>query len=289
MHPLLHGFLHHPMANRRPIPTAWRIFVWQIVGKKAQSRIVEFGTVSKLLVKKGMAGATGNMYYGLHEFDEMMFFLKALRSEDHFVDIGANIGSYSVLVGKEIGCRVRSFEPNPQAFEYLQMNVELNNIQGLCDLVCAGVGAEQDELGFSDGLDTTNHVQLEGGQTRIPIIALDDQHWPLDSVFMKIDVEGFEAFVLDGGKVLFKTGKVKAFSMELNGACCAYGLEEGAIFEKILSWGYSAHYYTADKNELTSISKPTSTNTLFILNQAFNEIHERLLLAKPVTIHGVRW
>lgn len=44
-----------------------------------------------------MTGATGNWYCGLQEYEDMSFVLHALRPGDLFVDVGANIGSYSIL------------------------------------------------------------------------------------------------------------------------------------------------------------------------------------------------
>ena len=48
----------------------------------------------------GMTGATGNVYCGLHEFEDMALVLHALRPRDLFVDVGANVGSYTVLGGQ---------------------------------------------------------------------------------------------------------------------------------------------------------------------------------------------
>jgi hypothetical protein len=45
----------------------------------------------------GMTGATGNLYVGLHEFEEMAFLLHFLRPGDLFADVGANVGSYTIL------------------------------------------------------------------------------------------------------------------------------------------------------------------------------------------------
>jgi hypothetical protein len=54
---------------------------------------------TRLLVKPGMAGATGNVYAGLHEYEDMAFVLHALRPSSRFVDVGANVGTYTVLAG----------------------------------------------------------------------------------------------------------------------------------------------------------------------------------------------
>ena len=63
-----------------------------------------------------MTGATGNIYTGLHEFEDMMFLLHLLRPGDIFVDAGANIGSYTVLASAVVGAKSISFEPVPPLF-----------------------------------------------------------------------------------------------------------------------------------------------------------------------------
>ena len=73
-----------------------------------------------------MTGATGNIYAGLHEFNDMAFCLHLLRSGDLFVDVGANIGSYTVLASKVAGANSITLEPVPQTFERLKRNVNIN-------------------------------------------------------------------------------------------------------------------------------------------------------------------
>ena len=50
-----------------------------------------------LIVRPGMTGATGNVYSDLHEFEDLALVLHALRPDDLFVDIGANVESYLML------------------------------------------------------------------------------------------------------------------------------------------------------------------------------------------------
>ena len=76
-----------------------------------------------------MTGATGNIYTGLHEFQEMSFLLHMLRHDDLFVDVGANIGSYTVLASAVIGAKSISIEPIPNAFRNLMQNIILNDIK----------------------------------------------------------------------------------------------------------------------------------------------------------------
>jgi len=50
------------------------------------------------LARPGMAGIVGNIYMGLEDFEEQSFLLHLLQPGDLFVDVGANMGAYSLLV-----------------------------------------------------------------------------------------------------------------------------------------------------------------------------------------------
>jgi len=80
-----------------------------------------------------MHGATGNIYVGLHEFEQMAFLLHCLRSEDIFIDVGANVGSYTVLASAAVGAKTIAFEPIESEYNGLMANIELNGIAHLVD------------------------------------------------------------------------------------------------------------------------------------------------------------
>ena len=62
-----------------------------------------------------MRGATGNIYAGLHEFVDMMLPLHLLRSGDLFLDVGANIGLFTLFIKQECAdATVHAFEPTPE-------------------------------------------------------------------------------------------------------------------------------------------------------------------------------
>jgi hypothetical protein len=107
----------HPLTKDRKIRTLTRWLRWQIGSRVLGCSVaVPFVNNTRLLVKPGMTGATGNIYCGLHEFEDMAFVLHLLRPGDLFVDIGANIGSYTILAGAT-GANAISFEPVPSTFD----------------------------------------------------------------------------------------------------------------------------------------------------------------------------
>ena len=71
-----------------------------------------------------MTGATCNIYAGLHEPFDMMVPLHFLRPGDLFLDIGANIGYFSLLLTHHFPrLTTVSFEPNPLLVETLSKSV----------------------------------------------------------------------------------------------------------------------------------------------------------------------
>ena len=82
----------------------------------------------QLPVSRGDSGLTGNYYLGLQEFKDMAFVLHLLREDDLFVDIGANLGSYSMLAAGSAGAKSLAFEPVPATYERLLSVMAINNI-----------------------------------------------------------------------------------------------------------------------------------------------------------------
>src|SRR5208337_4657605 len=88
---------------RRKVAAFYRYGWWQAASRLQETIEYEWVSGSKLLVKNGMTGATGNIYCGLHEFADLAFLLHLLRPGDLFVDVGANIGSYTCRLSTSPG------------------------------------------------------------------------------------------------------------------------------------------------------------------------------------------
>ena len=90
----------HPLNHNGRWESLLRVFRWQLGSRLLPGLIaLPFVEDTYIFARRGMTGATGNWYCGLHELQDMAFVLHLLRADDHFVDIGANIGSYTVLAG----------------------------------------------------------------------------------------------------------------------------------------------------------------------------------------------
>src|SRR4051812_48596523 len=105
---------NHPLNAGSKVSALGRVARWQVASRLLAGPFsLPFVEGASLLVSRGMTGATGNWYCGLHEPTDMAFVLHLLRPGDHFLDVGANIGSYTVLAAGAVGARVTSVEPLP--------------------------------------------------------------------------------------------------------------------------------------------------------------------------------
>jgi FkbM family methyltransferase len=175
---------------------------WQIESRLKEE--VEFKWIggAKLIARNGMTGATGNIYCGLHEFADMAFLLHLLRPDDLFIDIGANIGSYTVLASAVCRARSISFEPDPGTMRSLRRNIDVNQISDRVTLHEAAVGSQAGTVHFTTGQDTTNRVTSEAASNgrEVTVLRLDEVLAGESPVLLKIDVEGYEPEVIGGAK-----------------------------------------------------------------------------------------
>jgi FkbM family methyltransferase len=141
--------------------------------------------------------------------DDPEFMRKYLTRDDVFVDVGANIGYLTIVAAMAVGPKgkVFSFEANPRIFEYLKRNVALNGLSNVTMRNCAlGKTNGTADLLECPGDDSQSCVAHGKGAIAIPMISLDDALPHERTVaLLKIDVEGYEKFVLEGARHLLSS------------------------------------------------------------------------------------
>ena len=155
-------FFEHPLTKNNPYKAVKRFLRWQIFSRLVPYPVVfPFIGQTTLLVQRGFRSATANMYVGLMEFEEMAFLLHFLNHDDLFIDIGANVGVYTVLASGNRKARTIAIEPIPATFSCLEQNIALNKIHDKVMAYNIGLGSKRDKLKFTSNWDTLNNVITE--------------------------------------------------------------------------------------------------------------------------------
>lgn len=284
------GFIHeHPLAKNHLIKAYYNFFSWQIKSRLQRNlRPIKFIGETYFYAKKGLTGVTGNIYVGLHEFNDMGFLLHFLRKEDTFLDIGANVGSYTLLASGYVGANSIAFEPVPVTFNILSKNITLNQLSSKVVLLNIALGNKKGQLKFSSNLDAVNHViaenEIEHETISVEVSTLNEFEGYKPSL-LKIDVEGFETDVIKGGHDLLKSNQTKAIIIELNGSGGRYGYDEQKIHYYLLEIGYQPYQYNPFNRVLTPLSDFGSHNTIYIRDIDF--VTTRCANASKFKILGV--
>jgi len=226
---------------------------------------------TRFSVRAGDKGMTGNLYCGLHEYSEMAFVLQATRPDDLFVDVGANVGAYTLLACGVAGARGIAIEPVPSSFSKLMDNLRLNDLTGRVRALNVAAGAARGITRFTSDLDTTNHV-VDGRSAGSSETEIDVQVYTLDELLdgarasiMKMDVEGYELHVIEGAHNTLR--QADAIIVELNGSGNLYGHPDSHVVERLHNLGFAPYRYIPKERRLVSLDVAAlghPTNGIFV-------------------------
>jgi FkbM family methyltransferase len=263
----------HPLNRGRVLPAWGRFIGWQMVSRMRPEVEVPWIDGAKLIVRRGMTGATGNIYCGLHEFADMALLLHLLGPGDSFVDAGANIGSYTILAAKICGARVDAFEPDPGTAAALRRNIAANDVEALVTVHEAALGEAPGSIRFTVGLDTTNHIVADGEPGRdVPMMRLDDLG--LSPTFMKFDLEGFEGPAFRAARATLAQPSLIALVTEL---------ADAEITALMTEHGFVRRHYDPMTRTLGEAER-ASANALFVRDPA--AVEARVAVAPQRCVNG---
>ena len=209
--------------------------------------------------------------------DQDEFFISYVKKGDKIIDIGANIGTITLTCSKKTSNegQVYSIEPNPNTFKFLEKNILLNKVSNV-KLFNYAVGDKSGLVDFSiirsDGQSKiienefiNDPVVLKGKKIQVPVISIDNLIKD-ESIFslIKIDVEGYEKFVIQGAKNIIKNTKCIYFEVvEKNYK--KYGYTAKEIYDLLQSYGFQLFLIKERSIVQISVSYKTyATNILAI-------------------------
>jgi len=143
--------------------------------------------------------------------------LRAVRRGATVIDVGANLGFFTLLLADLTGAegRVLSFEPNEGLAGRLASSIEVNGFAGFTTLHRCAAGAAEGRVALDVELRSPGGGRVrEDGAGTVPIRRLDSFPEALDAEFIKIDVEGHEQQVWRGMTGILARGHPLTVFME---------------------------------------------------------------------------
>jgi FkbM family methyltransferase len=135
---------------------------------------------------------------------EAVLLRKLVRPGMHAVDVGANIGLYSLLLARLVGPTgsVQAFEPEPNLFAILRENCATNSATNIVPFQCAlgqtsGV-ARFHRSAFNSGDNRLGPASMGQDTLEVKVERFDDLQTGSNFDFVKIDVQGHELAALSG-------------------------------------------------------------------------------------------
>lgn len=159
--------------------------------------------------------------------------IDTFKPDDLFVDIGANIGLYSLYAAISRGVEVIAFEPESLNYALLNKNIFLNRMDRKIkaypmalsnEIAFNAIHLSQFAEGgschnFKEKLDFKHEVlfpEFSQGCFSLTLDFLIEQKWIPVPQHIKIDVDGIEHKILEGAKQTLKNPDVRSFLVELN-------------------------------------------------------------------------
>lgn len=228
--------------------------------KSHSIRLYPQGQIAELLYTRGF------------ERTELALMMQFLKPGMGVVDIGANIGLYTIAASKRVGAdgTVIAFEPSRESWERLRANLSLNHVtsadvvkKALADKVRADMMIKRDP-GYRDGdrylatrkmenVPASGKSEDAGDGEVVPVTSLDHYLYVERSSsprvdFVKMDVEGGEYAVLRGARRFLKENfaTVIMFECTSQGCRCA-GCTQEEVFDFLRELGFGVYTWMAQQ------------------------------------------
>ncbi len=222
------------------------------------------------------------------EAEEPSLMLPMLNEGNVVLDIGANVGWYSILLSKlKSGCSIYAFEPIPETFSYLNKNLELNGIKSVKSFNFGLSNKEDEVIFYYNPLSTGNSSlanltlakQIEPMKCKVK--KLDDfvSTEKIHVDFIKCDVEGAELFVFQGGINTIKQDRPIIFTEMLRKWAKAFNYHPNDTVRFFKALNYRC--FSIHENQLQEFSEmdenTVETNFFFL-----NSVHHKKIIDRYV-------
>lgn len=264
---------NHPISQRDRLSALKRYAQFHIFAPFLPGPVIyPFIENIRFAASIGMAGVVGNIYTGLDDFEAMGFLCHFLRNEDCFVDVGANVGAYTLLASGVCKAQTIAIEPIPSTFENLMLNLRINDLTNFVTPLNIGAGSSKQNLHFTYKFDVLNKVVLDiksyelDEVIQVDVLPLDLLLENKQPALIKIDVEGYEHEVMIGATTILSDIRLKALIIEMHGHENRYKEGYDAVHRMLLSCDFHPYSYNPFNRNLERLSdfNHSKFNTLYL-------------------------
>ncbi|MCF8260825.1 MAG: FkbM family methyltransferase [Melioribacteraceae bacterium] len=254
----------------------------RILNRKSEEFVHRSPFGFKLILNKKRAVDT-DFYLKLFEWDTLKYFAKVISNAYSFVDIGANIGLYTLLAAQKMSSegKIHSFEPSDWAHSRLEENIKINAFTNVTVVKkCAGDINGEAKFHITDD-DAYNSIGSSPMNTvrkvlTIPQIKLDDyldQNQFASVDVLKIDTEGADYLVLKGAERLLSQEGAPVIFFEYNRSVqngYSYKVDEILTFLE----NHEYNVFELSKNRLVKFDKTVSHANELIAAKSFDLLNK---------------
>lgn len=223
-------------------------------------------------------------------------YLETFGPNDVFLDIGANVGMYSIYAAVMTGCRVYSIEPESLNFAELNKNIYLNNLHDRVTAWCAAAGTQLEigklllgafavgyshhdygestwrkDMKWSPEVTVSREHRITQGSISVSIDQLVESGAIPQPHHVKIDVDGHEPKVVAGAAKTFANPALKTVLVEIDfGSAACQQIIDTMVAQ---GWSYSMDQLVTNRHH---VMKPERVGQLReIKKDGFNYIFYR--------------
>lgn len=231
--------LTHPANEGARVQAVFRAVRFQFRGRiLRRPTLARLGDQSNIYAYLHRLGSSKVVYGNPPDYREMLVWRQFLKPGDVFIDVGANVGSYSIWAAEQ-GAEVVALEPAEDTFALLSENIALNKYP--IRAIQAAVGASCGTARFTKGLDAVNRLHPEGA-VETAVVTIDSVAGNNVVAGMKIDVEGLEIDVLRGCGRALSEHRIKLIQLEWNVTSRDYGgADRQPVADLLAKHGYSLY------------------------------------------------
>lgn len=221
-------------------------------------------------------------YYRIPDYIQMQFLLDYLKPGDNVLDVGANLGLYTVLCASLVGAEgsVDSVEAVPETAKRLLSNVALNMFNTRVRVHQVAVGSDAEWAEMTTDREAANRMVLgatsPGPTVRVPVRNIDDIAGRPDYALGKIDVEGREWDAFRTAERILASHRPPVWIVEINGGLFEYGHQVSPFVEWMSGRGFDPWMYDLETRAFRRMVDNVWGDVFFIARDGMGLIQQRI-------------